>query len=380
MSSNTAFRKLLFDWIPCTLYVILYVVLDILIASQGHEDPDDKKKRKYDYFPGALILLAEVGKLVFTVIALIAERAAFDASSHGRGYANVQSEAGPKTRRHVELDWKEGLLFSVPAALYTLWNYLNYQSLLHVSLSVYSIIYQSVLFFSALLWSITFNRKLRGMQWFALCLLAVGVFTVHIKENFEIEINPAIILVLSQAMVSAIASVYNEFLYKRPGERDMSINVQNFFLYLWTTICTGGYLAAKEGPSVFKPEFFFKGFNVTVWMIVLVSISLGISVALILKHRDVIVKLFAQAIHSPVEVFAAHYVLGTELSPMIIVAALLIGLSTYLYYMPPKVDPNAAGDKASDDEAEAMDIEEPLVIDSELRQQSLHFRKNKPAY
>jgi drug/metabolite transporter (DMT)-like permease len=326
----------LLEWLPCFVYVVLYVVLDLLIASEGFTD-DITGKRKFHYTPGVLILLAEAGKWVLTLTFLIIERCSRPSAQRYR-YAPLEEEEiastePPKPEVDLELDWSQGVYYAVPAALYTLWNYLNYQSLLHVSLSVYSIIYQSVLFFSAFLWSVTFDRKLSVVQWMALVLLAAGVFVVHLRDGFAFVVDLAVLWVLAQAMVSAIASVYNEFLYKRP-RKAVSINVQNLYLYTFSTIFTAAYLVASEDVEIFKPENFFRGFSPIVVIIIVTTVMLGISVSLVLKHRDLVVKLYAQAIHSPIEVVCAHFVLNTELTPLIGLASALIAVSTYMYYRP----------------------------------------------
>lgn len=375
--SQMGFGTKFIEWFPCVIYVILYVVLDVLIASEGYENPQTGK-REYRYTAGVLVFLGEAGKLVISVILLLlkvgvvkpandvkknddakAEYAKLPEtedlernknSSNGAGAADAEPVVPKKT-----LDFKLGVWYMVPAALYTVWNVVNYVSLLHVSLSVYSIIYQSVLFFSAFLWSVTFKRKLTLMQWFALTLLAVGVFVVHIKIPFKVDIHLSALWVLLQAFISAVASVYNEFLYKRPEEKHNTIHQQNTYLYIFTTFFSFFYVMGTEGPAIFLPANFFRGFSVRVVFIVFVSIALGISVSLILKHRNVIVKLYAQAIHSPLEVVAAHIFLHTELTWMIIIASLLIGVSTWLYYKPaaPPPPPKVVEDETNSQPASA---------------------------
>jgi len=336
--TQMGFGSSFIEWFPCVVYVILYVVLDVLIASEGHTDPITNK-RQYRYTAGVLVLLGEVGKLIVSVILLLVnwhslKKKAEEGPAYNR--LNDGEETQPAQPPPRLLDWRLGIYYVIPAVLYTVWNVVNYISLLYVSLSIYSIIYQSVLFFSAFLWSVTFNKKLTWLQWFALTLLAAGVFVVHLKIPFKVHFELSALWVLLQAFISAVASVYNEFLYKRPEEKHSTINQQNTYLYSFTTFCSFFYLMATEGPAIFIPSNFFRGFAARVVVIVIVSICLGLSVSLILKHRNVIVKLYAQAIHSPLEVLAAHIFLDTELTAMIIVASLLIGVSTYLYYRPQK--------------------------------------------
>ena len=42
--------------------------------------------------------------------------------------------------------------------------------------------------------------------------------------------------------------------------------------------------------------------------------------------------MFAAAIHSPVEVFTAHFILHTDLNWFIAIASVLICIATFLYY------------------------------------------------
>lgn len=318
------------EWFPCLTYVVLYVVLDVLIANEGQTNAKSGK-REYLYTPGTLVLLSEAGKLAITSM-LLAFNVGIDSPSvqNRSEYASLDGDV--RASRILRF-WPLGAQYAVPAFLYTLWNLINYQSLLLVSLSVYSVMYQTVLFFSAGFWCLVFKKSLTLLQWFALFLLAGGVFSVHMKPNFEFDIHLSALWVLLQAFISALASVANEYLYKDDRQRHADINQQNFWLYSFTTSFTALYLIMTEGPSIYAPQNFFRGYTVPVVAIILVSIVLGLAVSLILKHCNVIIKLYAQAIHSPLEVVTAHVVLGTELTIMILVASLLIGASTVLYYL-----------------------------------------------
>jgi len=229
--------------------------------------------------------------------------------------------------------WPSGFLYTIPSFLYLLWNLVNYQSLLLVSLSVFSVIYQCAIFFSALLWVIVFKRSLSGMQWIALVLLSVGVFVVHVKPNFEFDIHISALWVVLQAFISAIAGVANEYMYKDPAQKSANILQQNAYFYSFGTFFATVYLLMTEGPSIFDPDNFFQGFNYRVVLIIFISVGLGLSVSLILKYTNVIIKLYAQSAHSPLEVITAHIVLGTELTFFIILASLLIAVSTVMYKM-----------------------------------------------
>jgi len=184
------------EWVPCLTYVILYVLLDVLIASEGRTNPVTNK-REYAYIPGVLVMLSEAGKLLITM-SLLALGYGLDAPrTTQQDYEALDNQNGIKRNAWLPF-WPLGAMYAVPAALYTLWNLINYQSLLLVPLSVYSVIYQCVLFFSAGFWCIVFKRSLTMMQWFSLILLAAGVFVVHVKPNFEFDIHLSALWVLLQ--------------------------------------------------------------------------------------------------------------------------------------------------------------------------------------
>lgn len=327
------------QWFPVLAYVLLYVAMDVVIASQGKVNEKTGKK-EYAYTPGVLVLLSELGKLLVSVVVLLVshyymqgpQNEGISSSNSAAEYSALAAPAS-SARSLCLTFWPYGAMYAIPSFLYMLWNIINYQSLLLVSLSVYSVIYQTAIFFSAGLWVFVFKRPLSWMQWVALVMLSVGVFIVHVKPNFEFDIHLTALWVILQAFISAIAGVSNEYLYKDPAQKSASINQQNIYFYSWGSFFTIVFLLITKGPSIFTPDEFFRGFSDMVFLIIILSITLGLSVSLILKHCNVIIKLYGQSVHSPLEVITAHLVLGTELTAMIIVASLLIAVSTVMYKM-----------------------------------------------
>eukprot|EP00750_Incisomonas_marina_P009799 INCI16144.2.p1 GENE.INCI16144.2~~INCI16144.2.p1 ORF type:complete len:332 (+),score=34.07 INCI16144.2:244-1239(+) len=131
-------------------------------------------------------------------------------------------------------------LFGV-AILYTVWNILNYEALLRVKLSQYSIIYQINIVFVVLLWTIIFRRKFSLLQWTAIAVLISGCVLIRMGKGYFITWSWALIYVIAQAFVSAVAGVVNEFLYKDGELSKMSLNLQNAFLYGYSVLCCAVY-------------------------------------------------------------------------------------------------------------------------------------------
>eukprot|EP01006_Ploeotia_vitrea_P044525 TRINITY_DN66836_c11_g1_i1.p1 TRINITY_DN66836_c11_g1~~TRINITY_DN66836_c11_g1_i1.p1 ORF type:complete len:379 (+),score=194.35 TRINITY_DN66836_c11_g1_i1:36-1172(+) len=308
--------KVLFEWLPCFAYVALFVASDILIASTNGGG------KGYKYTPGAVIILSELGKFIVSFTLFL---------YYGNGKDGEEWS--------LKIDWELSMFYSIPALLFTMWNIINYRSLLLVDLSMFSIIYQVVVFFTAMSWCFVFNRKLKPRQWGALVLLCAGCFMVHVKPDFSIHFHWGVMYVIAQAFLSAVAGVYNEYLLKK--DLHLNINEQNSYLYFYTTITSLVYLAIID-PSAYNHSKFFRGFDGSVVAIIMVQVGIGISVSMILKHLNIIVKLFATALHSPVEVTFAHILLKTPFTIMVFVASVLIGIATTLFYYKPESERLAA--------------------------------------
>lgn len=192
----------------------------------------------------------------------------------------------PNNPHQFEFDLATCATFSVPAFIYTAWNLINFYALLNVSLSTYSILYQTVILFNALLWTVTFRKSVLGIvpvQWFSLVILTIGVFLCHFKSDLTFHFEPQGLWVLVLAFVGATGSVSSEFVYKYRKETNFFL--QNTYLYSFSSFFTFFYLLITEGPSVLKPAAFFRGFSGHVAAIITVGAFIGLSVGLILKHR-----------------------------------------------------------------------------------------------
>ena len=90
---------------------------------------------------------------------------------------------------------------------------------------------------------------------------------------------------------------------KKNQEKKLLVCIEPCLLFLsFHTFPSHAHTQQFPGPTIYTAHRFFKGFNGVVIAILFSTIFLGLAVAMILKHRDLIVKLFAQSIHSPIEV------------------------------------------------------------------------------
>ena len=192
----------------------------------------------------------------------------------------------PNNPEQFQFDLVTCVTFAVPAFIYTAWNLINFYALLNVSLATYSILYQTVILFNALLWTLTFRKSVFGIlpvQWFSLLVLTVGVFLCHFKSDLSFHFEAAGLWVLVLAFVGACGSVSSEFVYKY--RKQTNFFLQNTYLYGFSSFFTFLYLMITEGGGVLRPDAFFKGFSGHVAAIITVGSFIGLSVGLILKHR-----------------------------------------------------------------------------------------------
>lgn len=311
-------------WVlPPALYISLYVILDILIAHSGNTGG-------YQYDPVALIVVTEFIKLASSLMLWLGPELA-------NGHCNV-------------VDWTPSptfLYYAFPAVMYTCWSVLNFQCLLRVSLATFSVLYQSVVFFTAVSWMIAFREHLSWQQWLALGLLCAGCLCAQLTPDLRFELDSNCPYVFVQSGLSAIASVMNEYLLKQKGReqvhrdanrndavpvRTIGINEQNTYMYIFSCLASVAWAIYRSPHAVIQPRVFFHGFDQPLVMsIACLAAGIGMLVTVILKHTNVIVKVYAQAFHAPLEIVLAHYTIGTRLGYMAIVSSLVITASSVWY-------------------------------------------------
>ncbi|GAB5362172.1 hypothetical protein AAMO2058_000775400 [Amorphochlora amoebiformis] len=288
---------------PPMLYIMLYVALDIMIAHSG-------KNGGYSYDPVALIVVTEVIKLSI---------------SSSLWLISILLTPKPLRNWRISSCWSS---YIIPAAMYTAWSVLNFKCLLTVSLATFSVLYQSVVFFTAVAWIIAFRETISIRQWLALTLLCVGCACAQITPDLRFDVSIAVVYVFVQSGLSAVASVINEILLKTP----VSINEQNTYLYTFSTLCSLIWLIGRRPEILWRPREAFTGFDLWVFAIAGLAAGIGLLVTLILKHTNVIVKVYAQAFHAPLEIVLAHFTLNTPLGYMTLVSSAVIAGSSLWYY------------------------------------------------
>jgi probable UDP-sugar transporter A4 len=314
-------------------YLVLYCVFDILASWSAKSNGG-----YYKFEPACVVLCVEIGKLIVTSLLMCV---------WPPEYLPVASKF-----------FKVAFFLSGPAVCYTAINVITLVSLAKVSLAHYAVWYQVGIFFNAFLWWVAFQRPFGWQRSFALVLLAVGCALNSVGPDMNIAINAHVWLVIASSFISAVGCVLNEYFYKQDARLDL--NLQNAVLYSLTSIFCLLLLFFVWPHRLASTRNFFEGFHTECWILVGVQVFIGLSVSRILKYASVITKNYVMALHVPIEVVCAHFLIGSSLTVFTFISAMLIGISTCVYYTAGLQTPTekevdaaaaaaAAGDKKASD-------------------------------
>lgn len=285
-------------------YLVLYCVFDILASYSAKTNGG-----YYKFEPACVVLIVEIGKLMVTT-----------------GLMCIWPPDLPPASKF----FKVAFFLSGPAICYTAINVITLISLAKVSLAHYAVWYQVGIFFNAFLWWVAFRRPFGLQRNCALVLLGVGCALNSIGPDMKIAINSHVWLVIGSSFISAVGCVLNEYFYKQDAHLDL--NFQNAILYSLTSFFCICLIAVHCPHRLLSSSSFFQGFHAGGWILVGVQVFIGLSVSRILKYASVITKNYVMALHVPIEVVVAHFLIGSSLTVFTFISAMCIGISTCVYY------------------------------------------------
>jgi len=141
------------------------------------------------------------------------------------------------------------------------------------------------------------KKELSRFQWYALVLLTVGCISSQLssvyddRERFSISFRGFFVCLLI-AFTSASAGVSTEWIMKKSSMKSEPLQLQNLYMYMFGIIFNGiaFWLEYSPGNSISY------GFQYSTALIIASYAFVGLTVSLIIKHADNIVKTFAVAI------------------------------------------------------------------------------------
>jgi UDP-sugar transporter A1/2/3 len=225
------------------------------------------------------------------------------------------------------------LPMSVPAIIYYVQNVLVYIALTHLQPQVYSTLIQFKLVTAALVSMALLGRKFSLKKWRALLILTTGAILVQSKsvlcetqKNAPADANPILgtMVTLSVSVLSSLAGVYTEMVLNSQG--GVSLWGRNFQLGIYSM----GFALIKiiwDGDLI----DFFDGYSWITWFVILSEALRGLTVALVLKHADTVLKGFATSCSIILTTILSVFLLGNSVDTNFAMGASNVILSIFMY-------------------------------------------------
>jgi UDP-galactose transporter len=255
--------------------------------------------------------------------------------------------------RMLRVSNKESAKLIIPAALYVVQNNLLFVALSNLSVPMYQVTNQGKLLTTALISRIMLNKKLTGLQYFAITLLGLGVAVIHLSEYYA-NVNATnsdsseatasstgsedlqhqnqvlgLCAVLVSCFTSGFSGVYFELILKTSNTKQ-SLHVKNFQLAFWSFLLATMHISYRDSRTI-QEHGLFQGFD---WIVILVIVAQGMTgfvVSLMLKYADAVLKGFAVAVAAMVSTIASVVIFGTHVDASFMVGASMVALAIKLY-------------------------------------------------
>mmetsp|Transcript_57678 Transcript_57678/g.182653 ORF Transcript_57678/g.182653 Transcript_57678/m.182653 type:complete len:347 (-) Transcript_57678:1264-2304(-) len=305
-------------------------LLTVLTSAQGLLVGLSKNAQgRYDYNTATVPLCAEFLKMCLSMCFLAYE-------------TNSNKKVGKGTNVTVG---RGMLLYIVPSIIYLIHHNLTFAMLRYLTPSTYQILGNIKIITTGLLSRVMLKRKLSYLRWMALVLLMVGTTTSQLGgqgskgSSFRTVGSPVTgyLLGLINALLSALAGVYTEFLMKKNQD---TLNWQNIQLYgcgvaanaLRLTVHDMNVGSHPHGPWFF-PSVLLHGYD---WRTAMVVINLSVSgllVSFLMKYADTIAKVFSTSMAMFLTPVASIFLFGLMPSFPLLCGVVTASMALQLYYV-----------------------------------------------
>ncbi|KAL3981800.1 Nucleotide-sugar transporter family protein [Acanthocheilonema viteae] len=250
----------------------------------------------------------------------------------------------------------------VPAVIYVIQNNLLYIAVSNLPAATYMVTYQLKILTTALFTVIILRRRLSLLQWLALVLLFGGIVLVQLddqranmnimKENITsfrddssktakletpykhiVEQNPinGFTAVFVACILSGFSGIYLEKILK---DSDVSVWIRNVQLAIISLPVALANVFIQDSRRVLERGMFV-GFDIAVWCLIILSSIGGITVAVVIKYADNILKAFAASIAIIVACIASALLFQFRPAVLFLVGTVLVIGAIFMYSMFP---------------------------------------------
>lgn len=239
---------------------------------------------------------------------------------------------------------RETLILLLPAALFTMQNYLNIVALSHLDAMTFQVLSQTKLLSAAVFSVWLLDKRLNAMQWISLTILSSGVLLAQYEgpQSSSLprptkDVNAAhqntllgVVTCVVSGLSSSFAGVYFEKVVKTTPP---SLAIRNIQLSLFGIPLALASLLAMDAVPSWGHFDFWRGYDAFIVALVMVHALGGLLVAIVVKYADNILKGFATGIAIVVSGLFTAFFWAYEPSPMWVLGCCLVALSPIMYQL-----------------------------------------------
>lgn len=314
------------------------------------------------YLPSTAVLLVEMIKLAVSLSIATFETAKANPTSSPRDLVVLLRNSFFSS---------DGWKLIIPAALYTLQNFLIYVAISNLDAVTFQVTYQLKILTTVLFSVWLLGKTVSSRQWLALVLLTIGVAMVQISgplsttlpsvedvkskltsllstspsdlsqlasKSFFLRGQPdaallhsptmsatrGLLAVVAASLISGLTCVYFELIVKSTissvslWTRNVQLSFYSVFLALFLGVIY------QDGSSI-STHGFFAGYNSVVWAVIALQALGGLVVAVVITCADNLTKNFATCVSIVVSCVASAVVFGTgfsvHVSPLLFISS-----------------------------------------------------------
>lgn len=250
------------------------------------------------------------------------------------------------------------LVYAVPGFLYAVENNLKIPATVYLHPHVFALFNNSKVIFAAIGMVLLLGKRFSLLQWMSMALLGMSLcvakvqmllpapFCANAGKDVKADADEVgyglfvlgIALVLGASVISGLAGVFNELLLKK-RDADVGLWRKNIWTYQWGVIfnliglvvselfSSGGTKSESSGLL----SGLFRGFDFWVWAMIFVTACLGISVSMIMKYFDNIVKCFGGSLILYSTTLASMFFFGSRVDAGFLLGLLVYSVSSFFY-------------------------------------------------
>jgi len=226
---------------------------------------------------------------------------------------------------------------------------------------VFALFNNSKVIFAAIGMVVLLGKRFSVLQWISMALLGMSLCVAKVQMLLPVppcagagnDVKAAdevgsglflvgIALVLGASVLSGLAGVFNELLLKK-RDADVGLWRKNMWTYQWGVIFNliglvlsswfgSGSSAGKDASESSGVLYaIFRGFDFWVWAMIFVTAALGISVSMIMKYFDNIVKCFGGSLILYSTTLASMFFFGSQVDAGFVLGLMVYSVSSYFY-------------------------------------------------